>query len=57
MVTTPIKYSLQNIPVPLGNSLKVHAIDGGGWDATGLSAPAALQTKFKANFEQRPGTS
>ena len=45
-------------PGAMGNSLKVHAIDAGGWDATGLTgAPAALQTKFKANFEQRPGTS
>ena len=45
-------------PGDLGNSLKVHAIDGAGWDATGLTgADAALQKIFKASFDRRPGTS
>ena len=46
-------------PGTLGNSLKVHAIDSHGWDATFTSGSAeeALQTKFKSAFERRPGTS
>jgi phage tail sheath protein FI len=46
-------------PGKLGDSLKVHAIDSHGWDATFTagSAEETLQTKFKSAFERRPGTS
>ena len=45
-------------PGKLGNTLKVHAIDSAGWDATGLTGSAlAIQTTFKSAFDRRPGTS
>ena len=45
-------------PGAKGNSLKVHAIDGYGWDKTGNTGEVlALQKKFKAAFDRRPGTS
>ena len=45
-------------PGSIGNSLKVYAIDGFGWTATGMGAPAtAIQTLFKNNFDRAPGTS
>ena len=45
-------------PGAKGNSLKVHAIDSHGWDATGLvGTNLAIQTKFKAAFDRRPSTS
>ena len=44
-------------PGALGNSLKVHAIDSVGWDATQTGDALALQNKFKASFDRRPATS
>ena len=45
-------------PGSIGNSLKAYAIDGFGWAATGMGAPAtAIQTLFKNNFDRAPGTS
>ena len=44
-------------PGALGNSLKVHAIDSAGWDATQTGAALVLQNKFKAAFDRRPSTS
>ena len=45
-------------PGAKGNSLKVHAIDGFGWDKTDYTGDLlALQNKFKSAFDRRPGTS
>jgi len=45
-------------PGALGNTLKVHAMDSAGWDATGLTGDDLnIQTTFKAAFDRRPSTS
>jgi len=45
-------------PGAKGNSLKVHAIDGFGWDKIDYTGDQlALQNKFKSAFDRRPGTS
>jgi phage tail sheath protein FI len=46
-------------PGALGNSLKVHAIDGHGWAATMTVGSDAekLQKIFKSSFDRAPGTS
>ena len=49
---------LGKYPGKLGNSLKAHAIDKHGWNATGLTGEDAdIQTIFKAAFDRAPGTS
>ena len=41
-------------PGALGNTLKVHAMDSAGWDATGLTGDDLnIQTTFKAAFDRR----